>query len=112
MSAVVLVKQTHLVIIWYIILFLDVYKSLSMASNDQVCRLCRDLVHAKRAIHLFSTTKIPNERVSWITALLEVSISRDDGLTSYICLKCELRICLLRNLLQTYTSNWLVALNI
>ena len=33
---------------------------------------------------MFSAIKIQNERVLWITARLDVSDSRDDGLSSYI----------------------------
>ena len=64
------------------------YTSLSMFSNS---RLCRDLVPAKGAINLFSIIGIQNERASWITALLDVTISRDDSLSLWICLKCKLQ---------------------
>ena len=56
----------------------------------QVCRLCSDLDHlveAKIATNLFK-----NNWVSRITFLLDVIVSRDDGLSLYICIKCKLRI--------------------
>ena len=65
--------------------------SLSMASNSQVCRLCSDLVHEKNT----TAIEILNERVLQVTVRLDVSDSKDDGLSSYInyiCLKCKLQI--------------------
>ena len=56
----------------------------------QVCRLCSDfdhLVEAKIATNLFK-----NNWVSRMTFLLDVIVSRDDGLSLYICIKCKLRI--------------------
>ena len=56
---------------------------------SRVCQLCRDLVEAERAINLFSAVR---NWGSQITALLDVIVSRDDGLSSYICMKCKLQI--------------------
>ena len=64
--------------------------NLTMASR--VCRLCSDLVEAKRATNLFSAVGMQNNWVSRITSLLDVIISRDHGLSLYICIKCKIRI--------------------
>ena len=59
---------------------------------SRVCRLCSDVMEAKRATNLFSAVGMQNNWVSRITALLDVVVSRDDGLSLYICIKCKLRI--------------------
>ena len=63
---------------------------LSMASR--VCWLCSDLVEVKRATNLFSAVGMQNNWVSRITSLLDVIVSRDHGLSLYICIKCKHRI--------------------
>ena len=47
---------------------------------SRVCRLCSDLVEAKRATNLFSAVVMQNNWVSRITSLLNVIFSRDHGL--------------------------------
>ena len=49
-------------------------------------------MHIKRVIDFFNTIGIQNEKASQITALLDVSISRDDYPSSYIYTKCKLKI--------------------
>ena len=69
----------------YYLWFHSLHEFLSMAT--QVCWLCSDLVEAKIVTNLFK-----NNWVSRITFLLDVIVSRDDGLSLYICIKCKLRI--------------------
>ena len=42
--------------------------------------------------NLFSAVGMQNNWVSRITSLLDVIVSRDHGLSLYICIKCKLRI--------------------
>ena len=59
---------------------------------SRVCRLCSDLVEAKRATNLFSVVGMQNNWVPRITFLLDVIVSRDNSLSLYICINCKLRI--------------------
>ena len=53
-------------------------------------RLCRYFVEGKRATNLCSAG-MQKKLGSQITSLLDV-VSRDDGLSSYTCMKCKHRI--------------------
>ena len=52
----------------------------------------------KRAIHLFNLIGFKNERTPQITALLDVSISKNDGLSLYYVLSANFELCLLNSL--------------
>ena len=54
--------------------------------------LCSDLVEAKKATNMFSGVGMQNNWVSRITSLLDIIVSRDYGLSLYICIKYKLRI--------------------
>ena len=65
---------------------------MTSTSSTQNCRLCRDLVASNRAVSLFSVTGSQHQWPSRIENLLSVPVSDCDGLSSYICQKCKVRI--------------------
>lgn len=58
----------------------------------RVCRLCRSLVLDVKATSLFTSMGLVNQWPSRIESLLNVPVSKDDGLPTHICCKCKTRI--------------------
>ena len=64
----------------------------SKNTGTRICRLCRSLVLHVKAISLFTPTGLLKQWPRRIETLLKVSVSVDDGLPTYICVKCKTRI--------------------
>ena len=59
-----------------------------MTSTPVLCRLCLSEVKSKHSTALFSGVGLQQNWPSRLRELLLVSVSRDDGLPSYICRSC------------------------
>ena len=65
---------------------------MASSNSTRVCRLCRALVASNRTVSLFSTIGLQQQWSLRIHNLLSVTVVSNDGLPSYICQKCKLRI--------------------
>ena len=63
--------------------------SLMAHDTEQICRLCTREV--SDAIDLFSTDSVERGVADRIANLLELSVEKRDGLTSYVCQLCNAR---------------------
>ena len=63
-----------------------------MATRTSVCRLCRENVSVKKMTSLFTRISLERKWGSRITALLGISVSKDDQLPPHVCPKCISRI--------------------
>ena len=60
--------------------------------SSKVCRLCRAVVAANRAVQLFSNAGLAKQWPSRITALLGIPVEKDDGISPLICDACKTRV--------------------
>lgn len=65
---------------------------MASSSSSRTCRLCRSLVGANRALHLFTSKGVSKGLAGRITKLLEVPVASDDRLPPYVCETCIKRI--------------------
>ena len=63
---------------------------LAMASVN-VCRLCTNV---EKTINLFSRAGMRNEWCSRISAMLDITVEDDEGVSPYVCHKCTRRLSL------------------
>lgn len=63
--------------------------------STHICRLCRAEVAAKHSVSLFSLAGEQQRLSGRIDELLDVRVTKDDGLPGYICRKCKSRLELL-----------------
>ena len=55
------------------------------------CRFCGALLDEKHRPDLFSTTALEKDLPGIFSRLLQLPVSRDDGLSVYCCIKCVRR---------------------
>ena len=63
---------------------------LAMASV-YVCRLCTNV---EKTINLFNRAGMRNEWSSRISAMLDITVEDDEGVSPYVCHKCTCRLSL------------------
>ena len=76
-----------------------------MASVN-VCRLCTNV---EKTINLFSRAGMRNEWSSRISAMLDITIEEDEGVSPYVCHKCT-RNCHYRRrplkIVSSHSGSW------
>ena len=60
-------------------------KFASTMASVNVCRLCTNV---DKTINLFSRAGMRNEWSSRISAMLDITIEDDEGVSQYVCHKC------------------------
>ena len=74
----------------YVYMLACLLNLLAMASVN-VCRLCTNV---EKTINLFSRAGMRNEWSSRISAMLDITVENDEGVSPYMCHKCTSRLSL------------------